>query len=1105
MNFSYPFIRRPVGTTLLAIGLFLVGCVAYSFLPVASLPSFELPTVRVSASRPGADPATMAATVAAPLERRLGEIAGVTEITSVSSLGASSITIQFDLGRSIDGAGRDVQAALNAAATDLPSDLPTLPTFRKVNPAAFPIFILALTSPTIPAAEVYNIADTVVVQRLSQIDGVAEVAATGAEQPAVRVQLNPVALASIGLSMEDVRNAIVNANAAGPLGVFDGPGQAVTLGSNGQLWDPVDFNPIVVKSTNGTVVRLTDVASVKRGVRNNFSAAWFNRQPAVLLTVTRQANSNIIETVDRLKEVLDDLKNWIPADIHISVLSDRSQTIRASVRDMQITLAIIVVLVMGVVLVFLRRTTPTLAAGITVPLSLAGTCALMWLAGFSIDNLSLMALAVSVGFVVDDAIVMIENVFRNLEAGSSPLRATIEGAKQIGFTVVSISVSLVAAFIPLLFMSGIIGRLFREFSVTLAFAILVSTVVSISVTPMICAHFVRAPPSPNATRFDRLVEGVLRWMVTGYDKSLAVVLRHRALTLIVWAATIALTANLYYKVPKSDFPADDTGLIFGSTEAATDVSYGTMRRLQLQAADIVMADPAVAGIGSFVGTSGNATVNQGRIFISLKPLAERKLETGLVVERLRNELKAIPGFNVFMIATRDVRVGGRPSKAQYQFTLWSPDVEDLQHWTPLVLQQVRAIADRAGLTDVTTDREQGGLEADVVIDRAAASRLCVAVQDIDNALNDAFAQRQISTYYTQRNQYRVVLEIDPAFQRDPIDLDRVYVQASAAPRPAASAATSAASGSTTAPGCAGTVLSSAPASGSLTAGNSVSGSTNTGVVSGAALNQVPLSAVARFERSAAPLVVNHQGQFPAVTITYNLKPNVGIEQASAALVQAVNDLHMPDTMHAEFAGDVKAFAATVSAQPWLILAALIAVYIVLGVLYESLAHPLTIISTLPSAGLGALLALLVSGTELTVIAFIGIILLIGIVKKNGIMMVDFALDGERERGLSPERAIHEACLERFRPILMTTMASLLGAMPLMLAVGPGAELRRPLGITIIGGLVVSQALTLYTTPAIYLVLDRLHRRLGGTAGHSFAAKAGRRERAFGLRAAGGGE
>ena len=1104
MNFSYPFIRRPVGTTLLAIGLFLVGCVAYSFLPVASLPSFELPTVRVTASRPGADPAIMAATVAAPLERRLGEIAGVSEITSVSALGSSSITIQFDLGRSIDGAGRDVQAALNAAATDLPSDLPTLPTFRKVNPAAFPIFILALTSPTIPAAEIYNIADTVVVQRLSQVEGVAEVNATGAEQPAVRVQYNPVALAAIGLSPEDVRNAIVNANAAGPLGVMDGDGQAVTLGSNSQLWDPRDFNPIVLKSNNGTVVRLTDVATIRRGVRNNFSAAWFNRQPAVLLTVTRQSNSNIIETVDHIKEVLDDLKNWIPSDVQISVLSDRSQTIRASVRDMQITLGITAVLVMLVVLIFLRRATPTLAAGITVPLSLAGTCALMWLAGFSIDNLSLMALAVSVGFVVDDAIVMIENVFRNLEAGSSPLRATIEGAKQIGFTVISISISLVAAFIPLLFMGGIIGRVFREFSVTLAFAILVSTVVSISVTPMICAHFVRAPPSPDATRFDRLVEGVLRWMIRGYDRSLAVVLRHRALTLLVWVATIALTANLYYKVPKSDFPEDDTGLIFGSTEAATDVSYGTMRKLQLQAAEIVLNDPAVAGIGSFIGTSGNSTVNQGRIFISLKPLSERKLATGQVVERLRNELKAIPGFNVFMVATRDVRVGGRSSKAQYQFTLWSPDVDDLQHWTPLVLQRVRSIADSAGLTDITTDREQGGLQADVVIDRAAASRLCVAVQDIDNALNDAFAQRQISTYYTQRNQYRVVLEIDPTFQRDPTDLSRVYVQASGAPRPSASAAAASTAAS---PGCAGTPVSSAPTSGSLTSGNSASPNNNTGVVSGAALNQVPLSAVAQFRKSSAPLVVNHQGQFPAVTITYNLKPDVGIEEASASIIKAVDDLHMPDTIHADFAGDVKAFAATVNAQPWLILAALIAVYIVLGVLYESLAHPLTIISTLPSAGLGALLALLLSGTELTVIAFIGIILLIGIVKKNGIMMVDFALDGERERGLSPERAIHEACLERFRPILMTTMAALLGAVPLMLAVGPGAELRRPLGITIIGGLVVSQALTLYTTPVIYLLLDRLHRRLGGASGHSFAAKAGRRahrERSFALRGSGGG-
>src|SRR6266699_643657 len=704
MNFSYPFIRRPVGTTLLAIGLFLLGAVAYVFLPVASLPSIDFPTIRVSASRPGADPATMAATVAAPLERRLAEIAGVTEITSTSALGSTSIAVQFDLSRNIDGAARDVQAGLNAAASDLPTDLPMVPTFRKANPAAAPVLILALTSNTIAPSALYDVADTVIAQRISQVDGVAEVTVSGAEQPAIRVRVNPVALASIGLGMDDVRAAIVNSNAAGPDGAFDGAQQAQTIATNDQLRNARDYDPIVVRTVNGSVVRLSSKETITPGVRNTLSAAWFNRQPSILLIITKQAQANVIDTVDRIHGVLGDIKAWVPADLQISVLSDRTTTIRASVHDMQLTLCATIALVMLVVFVFLRRATPTIAAGVTVPLSLAGTCALMWLAGFSIDNLSLMALAVSVGFVVDDAIVMIENVFRNLEAGSSPLRATIEGAKQIGFTVVSISISLVAAFIPLLFMGGIIGRVFREFSVTLAFAILVSTIVSLSVTPMICAHFVRAPPSPDATRFDRLVEGVLRWMIRGYDRSLAVVLRHRVLTLIVWAATIALTANLYYKVPKSDFPEDDTGLIFGSTEAATDVSYGTMPRVQLQAADIVMDDPSVAGIGSFIGPSGNSTVNQGRIFISLKPLSERKLATGLVVERLRTALKAIPGFNVFMIPTRDVRVGGRSSKSQYQFTLWSPEVEDLQHWTPIVLQRARAIADSAGLTDVTTDR-----------------------------------------------------------------------------------------------------------------------------------------------------------------------------------------------------------------------------------------------------------------------------------------------------------------------------------------------------------------------------------------------------------------
>ncbi len=728
---------------------------------------------------------------------------------------------------------------------------------------------------------------------------------------------------------------------------------------------------------------------------------------------------------------------------------------------------------MLVVFLFLRRATPTIAAGVTVPLSLAGTCALMWLAGFSIDNLSLMALAVSVGFVVDDAIVMIENVFRNLEAGSSPLRATIEGARQIGFTVVAISVSLIAAFIPLLFMGGIVGRLFREFSVTLAFAIAVSTVVSLSVTPMICAHFVRAPPSPSATWLDRVVSAVLDRLIRSYAGTLRNVLRHRALTMLVMLLTVALTVVLYVKVPKGYFPQDDTGLVFGGTEASTDISFKAMSELQQRAAAIVEADPAVAAVASSVGASTfNPSLNQGRLFISLKPLAERKITTARVVDRLREKLAAVTGLKVFMVPAQDLRVGARQSKAQYQFTLWGTDVDELQSWMPKVLAAVRKLP---GLTDVSTDREQGGLQADVTIDRLAASRLCVQVQDIDNALNNAFAQRQISTIYTQRNQYRVVLEIDRQFQRDPTDLSRVYVKAS------------------------GSFAGNAQCAGAIASAQATNAAT--GVVAGIAPNEVPLSAVARFGKSIAPLVVNHQGQFPSITITYNLKPEAGIEQAAASIRETIADLHLPDTIHPEPAGDIKAFAQTVGAQPILILAALIAVYIVLGVLYESLAHPLTIISTLPSAGLGALLALALTGSELTVIAFIGIILLIGIVKKNGIMLVDFALDAERRRGLAPEQAIFEACLERFRPILMTTMASLLGAVPLAVAIGPGSELRRPLGITIIGGLLVSQALTLYTTPVIYLLLDRLHRRLWGSREGSIGKGPGPRSSGLGLGAA----
>jgi multidrug efflux pump len=1021
MNFSRPFIERPIGTTLLAIGLFLVGVVAYFNLPVASLPSIEFPTIRVSAALPGADPETMAARVAAPLERRLGEIPGVTELTSVNSLGSSRIAIQFDLTRDIVGAAQDVQAAINAAAADLPADMPALPSFRKSNPAAAPVMILALTSKTIPASQLYDVADTVIVQRLSQVEGVAEVTAAGAEQPAIRVRVNPMQLASMGLSIDAVRAAIVNANALAPLGIIEGAKQAISIDTNAQLRTVDDYKRIIVKSESGNVVRLGDVAEVQQSTRNSRAAAMFNNQPAILLPITKSADANVIDTVDRIKALIPELERWIPEGIEISVLSDRTGTLRASVHDMQLTLALSVVLVMLVVYLFLRRPTPTIAAGITVPLSLAGTCAAMWAAGFSINNLTLMALAVSVGFVVDDAIVMIENMFRNLERGSSPIRAALDGARQVGFTVISISLSLITAFIPLLFMEGVVGRLLREFSVTLAFAIAVSTVVSLTVTPMICAYFVRAGPSPDATRLDRAVERVLRWVLAGYARTLDIALRHRVLTLLVMLATVAATVNLFIKTPKGYFPQDDTGLIFGPTRAASDISFERMVKLQQEALKVVLADPAVAGVGSSVGASGwNASVNQGRMFISLKPLSERGgVTTQRVIDRIRRKVAGIEGLNVSFFAARDIRAGARLGRSQYQFTLWSPDFDALYAWVPKVVDRLAQVP---GLTDVSTDREQGGLQANIAIDRQAAARLGVKVQDLNSALNNAFAQRQISTVYTERNQYRVVLEVAKDFQRDPADLARIYV-----------------------PGRDGV--------------------------------QVPLDSVVKVTKGVAPLVVNHQGSFPAVTINYGLTADMTLQDAQDAIQTTIAELRMPDSIRAEAAGDARAFQQQANTQALLIIAALLAVYIVLGVLYESLAHPITIISTLPSAGLGALVALRLVGMELTVIAFIGIILLIGIVKKNGIMLVDFALEAERERGLSAMRAIHEACIERFRPIMMTTFAALLGAVPLAVAVGPGSELRRPLGITIIGGLIVSQVLTLYTTPVIYLMLDRLHRRL----------------------------
>ncbi|MCG2673363.1 efflux RND transporter permease subunit [Bradyrhizobium sp. GCM10023182] len=1026
-SISQPFIRRPVGTTLLSIGLFLLGIVAYRFLPVASVPNVDFPTIFVYAFRPGAAPAIMASTVAAPLERRLGEIAGVNQITSTSTLGLSSVLLQFDIGRSLDRAARDVQAAINASLPDLPGDLPSLPRFGKANTSGAPVYVLALTSKTLPPAALYDVADTVLLQRISQVPGVGNVTVSGADQPAVRIQLNPVALSNAGIATDDVRTAIINANPLGPVGIFNGERQSETLSLNRQMRTAKEFRDIVIKSSKGNFARLSDVANIEDSVKNVRSVAWFNKQPAVLIEIRKQGDANVIDTVDGVKALIPELKQWIPVGVEVSTLVDRTGTIRASVTDMQWTLLATAVLVMVVVFVFLRRLTPTIAAGISVPLALAGTCAGMWVAGYSIDNLSLMALAISVGFVVDDAIVMIENMVRNLEHGIRPMQAALEGAKQIGFTVVSISLSLIAAFTPLIFMDGIVGRLLREFSLTLTFAIVVSTLVSLTVTPMICAHYIRQPTLGSATLFDRMIEDSLSRIVSFYTSTLRAALEFPILTLLVFLATIALTVTLYIKVPKGYFPTDDSGFVIGATRASADTSFQSMLGLQQQLADIVLADPAVAGLGSVVGSGGGVGgqgANRGIMFINLKPPDQRGyVSTEIVIDRLRRALYPVAGIRLFMFAAQDVRAGGRQSDSNYQYTLASADLGLLQKWAPIVAKRMETVD---GITDVSSDRDPNGLQLTLSIDRQKASMLGVRVQDIDNALNNAFSQRQISIIYTQRNQYMILLEIDPKFQVDPSNLDRIYV-------------------------------------------------------AGAGDVQVPLSAVVHATRGLAALAVYHSQSVPSTTVSFNTLPDVELQAATQNIQRAVDELHMPEGIRGSFDGNAGDFARTSGRQPLLILGALVAMYIVLGVLYESLAHPLTIISTLPSAGLGALLALQITNTPLTVIAFVGIILLIGIVKKNGIMMVDFALDAERQRGLSSAEAIYEACQARFRPILMTTMAALFAGIPLVVATGPGTELRRPLGITIIGGLFVSQILTLYTTPVIYLLIDRLRRPRGTEA------------------------
>ncbi|MGJ0425429.1 efflux RND transporter permease subunit [Methylocystis sp.] len=1021
MNVSAPFIKRPVATTLLAGALFLLGAVAYFFLPVASLPAVDFPIIGISASRPGADPQTMAASVAAPLERRLATIAGLNELTSANSLGSTQIIAQFDISRSLDGAARDVQAALNAALTDLPSDLPTLPTYRKASQSSMPVLVLAMTSDTLPTSAIFDAADSVIAQRISQVPGVAEARLAGAEQPAIRVQVDSARLAAMGLGVDAVANALNAANAHSAVGALGGFSREITLATTDQLSTPADYRNIVIASRNGAVVKLGDVATVELGVKNRNAAGWFNGKPAVLLIVTKQPNANVIETVDHIKALLPQLREWIPSGVKIDVLADRTQTIRASIHDIQRTLAISIILVMIVVYVFLRRSTPVIAAGITVPLSLVGTCAAMWAAGFSIDNLSLMALTISVGFVVDDAIVMIENIQSNSERGMGRMEAALVGAQQIGFTVVSISLSLVAVFIPLLFMEGVMGLLLREFSWTLTFAIAISTVISLTVTPMICARLPvhrEKPPS----RFDRIVEGALDRVVDSYARSLRLVIDHPWATLIVVVVSIAWTVRLYETIPKGTLPQDDIGLINGTTEASGDVSFAEMARLQRLASETLLADPDVVNVGSFIGASNlTASMNQGRLFVALKPADERRASSKEVIARLRGQFAKIPGLSVFMVPSQDLRSGGRLSKAQYQFTLSSPSIEILETWRDKVLERLKKAPE---LIDVTSDQERGGLRANVVIDRNAAARMNVQIAAIDAALNSAFGQRQDAIIYTQRNQYRVVYETPAERQRDIRDLAGIYV------------------------------------------------SSMTG-------EQIPLTALAHIERGATPLVVHHQGVVPATTISYNVAPGYSLDATVAAIENAIAELNPPGGLRAEFAGDVADFRKMAAGMAGLIVAALLSVYIILGILYESLVHPITIISTLPSAGLGALLSLELFGVEFTIIAFIGILLLIGIVKKNGIMLVDFALQAERE-GMSVHDAALAAARERFRPILMTTLAATFGALPLAFATGIGAELRRPLGITIVGGLLLSQALTLYTTPVIYLLMSRLRRKKPAT-------------------------